>query len=117
VPIVSPHRNFRDDDDHEWIAWDVIPSWGERRRGERRATGASGPPETGERRSEDRRRRHGIRIALTPRLADGWLAFERKDERRRVAPIPADWHVLPEERIRELWRTAELLPRRRRLVE
>jgi hypothetical protein len=115
--IVSPHRNFRDDDGQEWIAWDVIPSWGERRRGERRSTGAGGPPATGERRGLDRRSRRGIRIALTPRLADGWLAFESNDERRRVAPIPAEWHLMSEERLRALWRNAESLPPRRRLVE
>lgn len=115
--LVSPHRNFRDDEDQEWIAWDVIPSWGERRQSERRVTGAGGPPPTGERRSDDRRRRRGIRIALTPRLANGWLAFERSDERRRLAPIPREWHLLPEERLRALWRDAETLPRRRRLLE
>jgi hypothetical protein len=114
---VSPHRNFRDDDDQEWTAWDVIPSWGERRRGERRSTGAEGPPATGDRRSDDRRRRSGIRIALTPRLANGWLAFESSDERRRVAPIPAEWHLMTEEQLRALWREAELLPQRRRLLE
>jgi hypothetical protein len=114
---VSPHRNFRDDEDQEWTAWDVIPSWGERRRGERRSTGAAGPPAAGERRAEDRRRRHGIRIALTPRLANGWLAFESNEERRRLAPIPAEWHLMSEERLRALWREAEPLPQRRRLLE
>ncbi|MEO5817328.1 MAG: hypothetical protein ABIT20_18820 [Gemmatimonadaceae bacterium] len=85
--FVSPHRNFRDDDDREWSAWDVIP------------------------------RRRGVRIALTPRLAHGWLAFESNDERRRLAPIPAEWHLMPEERLRALWRDAEALPPRRRLLE
>lgn len=115
--IVSPHRNFRDDDDKEWTAWDVIPSWAERRRGERRATGPGRPLATGERRLHDRRRHPGIRIALTPRLANGWLAFESTDERRRLAPIPAEWHLMSEERLRALWRDAERRPRRRRLLE
>ena len=114
---MSPYRNFRDDQDQEWTAWDVIPSWGERRRTDRRTAGASRPPATGERRLAERRRHRGIRIALTPRLAEGWLAFESNDERRRVAPIPDQWHLMEEEALRALWREAELLPRRRRLVE
>jgi hypothetical protein len=115
---MCPHRSFKDDEDREWAAWDVIPSWGERRQGERRATGASGPPQAGERRHTDRRRLRGIRIALTPRLAEGWLAFESSDARRRLAPIPADWHLLSEEQLRTLWRAAEELPnRRKRLIE
>jgi hypothetical protein len=60
----------------------------------------------------------GIRIALTPVLTHGWLAFESGPLRRRLVPIPADWHLLPERALRELWRVAEQLPqRRRRLVE
>ena len=100
------------------MVWDVIPAWGERRRGERRAAAGAPPRGVGERRQSDRRHIRSIRIALTPRLATGWLAFEWGDARRRLAPIPADWHLLPEERLRELWRAAEQLPpRRRRLVE
>ena len=115
---VPPQRDFRDDDDRPWTAWDVIPSWGERRRAERRALASAPPRGVGERRRKERRTIHGIRIALTPRLANGWLAFESGDARRRLAPIPAEWHLLPEERLRELWRTAEQLPRRRkRLIE
>ena len=114
---MSPYRNFRDDEDQEWTAWDVIPSWGERRRGERRASESRNPPPTGDRRLEDRRRHRGIRIALTPRLAAGWLAFESSDERRRLAPIPNEWHLMAEDALRALWRAAELLPKRRRLIE
>lgn len=66
----------------------------------------------------ERRRLRGLRIALPPRLAQGWIAFECGDERRRVAPIPAGWDHLPEPALRELWRGAEQLPpRRKRLVE
>jgi hypothetical protein len=115
---MSPHRSFRDDEDQEWSAWDVVPSWGERRQGERRATEASGPAGTRDRRRTERRRVHDIRVALTPRLAAGWLAFESNNARRRIAPIPLDWHLLTEEELRALWRDAEVLPqRRRRLVE
>ena len=114
---MSPHRSFRDDLDVVWNAWDVIPSWGERRASDRRH-GAAGPPaHSGERRRGERRVARGIRISLTPRLAGGWLAFESADARRRLAPIPHEWHALPEEDLRELWRKAEPLPRRRRLLE
>jgi len=113
---VSPHRTFRDATSRLWNAWDVIPAWGERRRQDRRI--ASGQHDV-ERRLANRRRRQGeLRIALPPRLAGGWLAFECGDERRRLAPIPEQWHELSEEQLRALLQRAEQLPpRRRRLVE
>lgn len=115
---VSPHRDFRDDDDLQWTAWDVIPSWGERRHAERRRTTLGAPAHSGERRRIERRVMRGIRIALTPVLAQGWLAFESGAMRRRLVPIPKDWHLLTDSALRDLWRAAEQLPRRRkRLVE
>jgi hypothetical protein len=112
---VTPYRTFEDDSARLWNAWDVIPSWGERRNGDRRhAT----QPTTADRRTRDRRRSRGIRIALPPRLAAGWIAFECGEERRRAAPIPAGWELLPDEGLRAIWREAECLsPRRKRLVE
>ena len=39
-----------------------------------------------------RRNRGGDRrAALSPQLRHGWLAFRHGDERRRLAPIPANW--------------------------
>jgi hypothetical protein len=115
---VSPHRTFFDDLARLWNAWDVIPAWGERRTTERRAQAPQSGVRAIERRRRERRRSHGLRIALPPRLAHGWIAFEHLDERRRVAPIPAGWSDLPESGLRDLWREAEQLPpRRRRLVE
>jgi hypothetical protein len=115
-PRVSPYRTFYDDASRLWNAWDVIPHWGERRRAERRAGSQEQP---GERRLADRRRHQGeLRISLPPRLAKGWLAFESGDERRRLAPIPNQWDALSDDGLRELWRTAESLPpRRKRFVE
>ena len=113
---MSPHRTFLDDLARLWNAWDVIPAWGERRSTERRV-GAS-TKRTGERRLRERRHARGVRIALPPRLAHGWIAYECGDERRRTAPIPDEWSDLPESGLRELWRVAEQLPpRRKRLVE
>ena len=116
--FMCPHRQFRDDDDQLWSAWDVIPSWGERRRGERRVGTGAPPRHTGERRRMERRQHRGIRIALTPHLADGWLVFESGTARRRLVPIPPEWSVLPDEDLKRLWHDAEHLPaRRRRLIE
>jgi hypothetical protein len=115
---VSPHRTFLDDLARLWNAWDVIPAWGERRTADRRRHSEPAGARTVERRTRERRRVRGLRIALPSRLAQGWIAFEHGDERRRVAPILSGWETLPESRLRELWREAEQLPpRRKRLVE
>jgi hypothetical protein len=115
---VSPHRTFLDDLARLWNAWDVVPAWGERRTVERRERSSTSGPRMVERRTHERRRHRGLRIALPPRLAQGWIAFECGDERRRVAPIPAGWDALPEPGLRALWRDAEHLPpRRKRLIE
>ncbi len=115
---MSPHRTFRDDLARLWNAWDVIPAWGERRSGERRRRTEAGASRLVERRRRERRHLRGVRIALPARLAHGWIAFECGEERRRVAPIPMGWDVLPDDGLRELWRDAEQLPPRRKgLVE
>lgn len=115
---MSPHRTFLDDSARLWNAWDVLPVWGERRRAERRNSGSGVAARRPERRVHDRRHDRGLRIALPPRLASGWLAFECGAERRRVAPIPEGWTELDEHGLRELWRRADVLPPRRKgLVE
>ena len=43
---------------------------------------------------------------LDPEFTQGWLCFERGDERRRFAPIPADWERLSEHDLSKLWTTA-----------
>jgi hypothetical protein len=115
---VTPHRTFLDDLARLWNAWEVIPVWGERRSAERRQRSAAYASHLVDRRTGERRRLRALRIALPPRLACGWVAFECGDERRRAAPIPPGWAELPEAGLRELWRDAEQLPpRRKRLVE
>jgi hypothetical protein len=115
---VTPHRTFRDDAARLWNAWDVHPAWGERRARERRTLDGRAPDAFRDRRRADRRRDAGLRIALPPRLASGWIAFECGDERRRLAPIPDGWSELGEEGLRELWSHADHLPpRRKRLIE
>lgn len=115
---MSPHRTFLDDLARLWNAWEVIPIWGERRTTSRRTHVEEAGSRLVDRRTRERRRAPGLRIALPPKLAHGWIAFECSDERRRVAPIPEGWTELSEEALRELWRRAEQLPpRRKRLVE
>lgn len=115
---MTPHRTFRDSEARLWNAWDVFPVWGERRARERRLRAGVAPPAFLERRRAQRRHEGGLRIALPPRLAGGWIAFECGEERRRVAPIPPGWSELDDSGLRALWRDAELLPpRRRRLIE
>ncbi len=115
---MSPSRDFQDDSGRLWTAWDVIPSWGERRRGERRTRTLAQPSGAMERRRAERRRHRGIRIGLPDNLASGWLAFTSGVERRRLVPIPQAWDALPDDALRTLWRRAERLPdRHRRLIE
>ncbi len=115
---MSPHRTFLDDSARLWNAWDVVPVWGERRALERRASAPDAPAPAVERRRRERRHDRGLRIALPPRLASGWLAFECGVERRRVAPLPDGWEHLTDDELLALWRGAEQLPPRRKgLVE
>jgi hypothetical protein len=114
---VTPHRTFNDDAARLWNAWDVVPTWGERRQRERRDEPGLPPAALLERRRMERRRHKGIRIALPPRMAHGWIAFECGEERRRLAPIPPGWEHLSEAELRALWGDAERLPPRRKRSE
>lgn len=44
----------------------------------------------------DRRVRKEVRVVVPAELQEGWLAFQNGEERRRLAPIPADWSTLDE---------------------
>lgn len=115
---MSPHRNFHDDNGLVWQAWDVLPTWGERRTNQRRKLLGGPPPGLSERRISERRRHRGIRIGLSEKLVHGWLSFECNGMRRRLVPIPQDWDALPDEALRDLWRQAEQIPTRKgRLIE
>ena len=83
-------RTFCDDDGNEWQAFDVVPRSNERRRYDRR----SGPRKSvsdEDRRDADRRITVGGRSPLASGVHEGWLCFERGDDRRRLSPIPANW--------------------------
>lgn len=96
-----PHRTFRDTTGAEWQVWDVRPS-------------------------------SGMGGAVSPGFAGGWLCFERLPgrakppggterrrvppappapaapaERRRLAPLPPGWEVLPDATLEALLRRAK----------
>jgi hypothetical protein len=106
-----PHRQFIDSKQTAWEVWDVEPGHAERRAGagERRR----GRRTSGERREiEDR-----SRVRLQSGLAHGWLAFESKHDRRRLAPIPTGWEGLDASALEELCEQAKSIGRPRRLLE
>jgi hypothetical protein len=90
------HRAFTDSRRVRWEVWDVYPTHAERRaaRGDRRRF---------DRREADRRRTvDPTRIRVSAAYARGWLTFESKHDRRRVAPVPDDWERLSEAELEQL---------------
>lgn len=69
-------REFRDTKGMTWRVWDVYPTT----RGPTHASGAAEPQD---------------KAVLFPnnQLSDGWLCFESENEKRRLAPIPAEWET------------------------
>ena len=66
------HREFFDLRGQRWEVWEV-------RLGER-----------------------GDARTVKPELAEGWLAFESSEEKRRLAPIPGGWTEMPAELLGQL---------------
>ena len=113
-------REFTDRNGVAWHVAEIHPQWAERRRRDRRAADTSGTASrVGERRrGMDRRRVAEVRAPVTPGYEGGWLTFESADEKRRLAPIPADWESLPPGRLELLCRAAHPVAKwRGRLVE
>ena len=101
------HQCFTDSLGRQWDVWDVVPSRVERRR-------AEGTWEWG---GVERRTRLEHRARIGERWAHGWLAFESDGEKRRLAPVPRDWHKLTAAELERLCGEAVRVPRSRRLVE
>jgi hypothetical protein len=101
-------REFTDESGVFWTVYDVNPRADDRRTGDRRKADAPAPEE--ERRQEDRR--VAVRSSRPVRLTKGWLCFEREGERRRLQPIPTDWHLMPEEELVKLLAVATAARRR-----
>lgn len=102
------YRTFVDKRSTYWQVWDVHPQRIERRSVDRRKqpAGAWTKPE---RRKNDRRKIEQKRIVLQDGLGSGWLVFESKSEKRRLAPIPADWATATESHLRYLCESAQIV--------
>lgn len=77
-------RTFTDPSGREWRVWAVQPHL-----------------------FVDRPERH--RSLVAEALANGWLAFETAigaSEKRRLAPVPAEWERCTEQLLLELWQRA-----------
>jgi hypothetical protein len=67
--------------------------------------------------ADERRTRHEPRASLPEALRRGWLAFESKSERRRLAPTPDSWEELSDSELSDLLERAVLTAKARRLIE
>lgn len=111
------HRSFRDAAGVEWYVWSVYPGSAERRVADRRLGPSVSWRGVERRAGTERRRSAEPRVRVSPGLADGWLAFECATERRRFAPPPAGWEHLSDDELVRLCQTAQVINRRRRLIE
>lgn len=78
-------RSFTAADGASWDVWDVHPDEVVGRFAYDRRTGAR----------TEARGEHTAR-PLDPQLAGGWLCFQSGSDRRRFAPIPAQWDEVPD---------------------
>lgn len=102
------HREFTDPFGRSWNVWSVIPERAERRR---RAGSESRETERRHRKNKE------FRVPLAEQWIDGWLAFETKGEKRRLAPIPDEWEVATDEQLHRMLERAEQIRPPRRLAE
>jgi hypothetical protein len=77
------HRKIKDGDGKAWDVWEVYPS-----AVEQRMSGEHPAVSTHDRKKSERR---GLRVVVPAALQQGWLAFQRDGDRRRLAPIPENW--------------------------
>jgi hypothetical protein len=99
------YRSFADSLGRTWEVWTVVPTIAQRRRLARELT------------NQDQRDDAGAEAGLRPQWASGWLAFETPGEKRRLAPIPADWEEMSPTDLESLLRQATMVRPGRRLVE
>jgi hypothetical protein len=101
------HRNIVDPIGNEWDVWEVVPSAVERRvRGIEDLAFAS-----------DRRVKRDIRVVVPENLERGWLAFQSRTEKRRLAPCPRGWDALSDDELLDLLDRAERVGKTKRLIE
>lgn len=87
--------------------WTVVPS-----RVERRTT-----PRDNAWAGKDRRREEEFRVVLERQWSRGWLAFETKGEKRRLAPYPQDWETMSSAELEALLAAATIVNPSKRLIE
>lgn len=85
--------------------WQVHPTMAERRSARQTAV------------PFERRRRSEPRASLPGELLNGWLAFESRAERRRLAPPPPDWAEMSDDDLAGLLERAVSRGKPRRLIE
>lgn len=92
-------RQFFDANGVSWDVWDVSPQDLSRVDYDRRTTA----------------RNQGdvprvLSASVYPELREGWLCFQSPLEKRRFAPIPPDWHDLPDGVLRVMLEVATPAP-------
>jgi hypothetical protein len=101
TPVTTALRQFIADDGQKWEVWDVVPSNPERRF-ERPPT----PPDGLERRMKPQ-----FRVNLGKAMVNGWLIFACGSRRRRLAPIPENWHLMADVELCRMLASAVAVPR------
>jgi len=105
------HRAYTDSHGRHWEVWSVRPEYVERRR----TTPNSGTPMPPK---HERRVQRGFRVPLGKAWAEGWLVFETRGEKRRLAPVPPNWAQLSDAELDRLREQATLSVRPpRRLID
>ena len=92
-------RQFFDANGKSWDVWDVSPHDLSRVDYDRRAAS----------RAHDDAPRP-LTASVYPELREGWLCFQSATEKRRFAPIPPDWHELPDAVLRVMLEVATPAP-------
>lgn len=101
-------KSFVDVFGMEWDVWEVYPRLVERRlMRERRAA-----------RRESEERRHVVvgRPTLPRQILAGWLAFQSRHERRRLADVPDEWEELTDRELQALLVQSTLSSKPRRPI-
>ena len=102
-------RHFVDAAGVRWQVRAVEPQLAERRTQVRRLE-AEGAQLLERRRDVERRRVEQVRAPVTPGFEHGWLTFESRGEKRRLAPVPRDWERLDDSGLRVLLGRARPVP-------
>ena len=95
------HRKIKDGLGRAWDVWEVYPS-----AVEQRMSGEFPSIQNSDGSAPEKRE---VRIRVPSALEGGWLAFQAGRERRRLAPIPANWISLADEQLVRLLERANRL--------